>query len=103
MQLPPNGTALFFQGTQIANHFAGIVFGDGLRCASGTITRLAVKQATNGIAYYPEPGDLPVSVKGLITTVNSILSYQVWSRNAASFCAPATFNSSNGLITSWGI
>lgn len=103
MQLPPNGTALFFQGTQIANNFAGIVFGDGLRCAAGSIQRLAVKHATNGLAYYPEAGDLPVSVKGQVTTAGSTRSYQVWSRNAGAFCTSATFNLSNGFITSWGI
>jgi hypothetical protein len=103
MQLPPNSSALFFQGAQMVANFAGTVFGDGLRCAGGTIVRLATKQAgADGLAYYPEAGDAPVSVKGQITTVNSIRTYQVWSRNAQSFCTPATFNLSNGFAVGWG-
>jgi hypothetical protein len=102
MQLPTTGSALFFQGSQLANNGDGVVFGDGLRCASGSIVRLAVKQATNGLAYYPEPGDAPVSQRGQITAVGTEGVYQVWSRNAQSFCTPAAFNMSNGFALTWG-
>src|SRR5207344_3206479 len=39
----PNGSALYFQGTARVAAGAGAVFGDGLRCAGGTVIRLGTK------------------------------------------------------------
>ncbi|MCY2960238.1 MAG: VCBS repeat-containing protein, partial [Planctomycetota bacterium] len=39
----PNSSALYFQGTGQANAGLGTVFGDGLRCAAGSVIRLGTK------------------------------------------------------------
>ena len=77
-------------------------FGDGLRCAAGTIVRLGTKTNAAGTSLYPETGDASISVRGLVTTPGT-RTYQVWYRNSASFCTPATFNLSNGVQIAWGL
>jgi hypothetical protein len=92
----PNSSALYFQGTtQVSS-----VFGDGLRCAGGTVTRLGSKTNASGASQYPAAGDPSVSVKGAVTA-SGTRTYQVWYRNAAAFCTPSTFNLSNGLEVTW--
>src|SRR6185503_2713791 len=55
--LESSGTAdtaqLFFQGTTQFAGGAGAVFGDGLRCVGGSITRLRTVQASGGQAHVP--------------------------------------------------
>jgi hypothetical protein len=97
----PNAPALFFQGTTEVNNGSGTVFGDGLRCAGGTITRLAIHTSVQGDSQYPEAGEPSISVAGGITGGPQTRTYQVWYRNAASFCTPATFNLTNGLAVVW--
>jgi hypothetical protein len=53
------------------------------------------------VCSYPGVGDLPVSVKGGVALDGVTRSYQVWYRNAGSFCTSATFNLSNGLRVDW--
>jgi hypothetical protein len=76
------------------------VFGDGLRCASGTVIRLKTVTNVGGASQYPEAGDPSVSVRGLVTAP-SIRTYQCWYRNAAAFCTASTFNLSNGVQVQW--
>jgi|GEM_PF-5986206 len=52
----PDSAALYFQGTVMANGGAGSVFGDGLRCAGGTIVRLGIKLNVAGTSQFPAPG-----------------------------------------------
>jgi Tol biopolymer transport system component len=94
----PDSSALYFQGTISLG--LGTSFGDGLRCAGGTIARLGTKTNTGGASRYPGAGDTSVSVRGACTAGASRV-YQVWYRNAAPFCTPATFNLTNGLRLSW--
>ncbi len=96
----PNSSALFFQGTAQQTAGAGAVFGDGLRCAAGTITRLATKTNSGGASLYPAPGDASVSVRGVVTGPGT-RDYQVWYRNAAAFCTASTFNLTNGVEVVW--
>jgi hypothetical protein len=92
----PNSNALYFQGTtQIA-----AAFGDGLRCAGGTIIRLGTKLNTAGTSSYPVAGDLSVSVRGNVAAPG-VRNYQAWYRNAAAFCTPSTFNLTNGYSVTW--
>lgn len=95
----PNATCLYFQGT--TQSLAGIAFGDGLRCATGTVTRLGTKLNAAGASQYPAAGDPSVSVKGLLPPAGGLRSYQVWYRNAAAFCTISTFNLTNGLALTW--
>ena len=96
----PNASALYFQGTTMQAGGAGTVFGDGLRCAGGSIVRLGTKTNVGGASQYPGPGDPSISVKGSIVAPGT-RTYQVWYRNAAAFCSASTFNLSNGLEFAW--
>jgi hypothetical protein len=92
----PDAAVLYFQGTTPTAQS----FGDGLRCAAGTVIRLAQKINASGASSYPEPGDAHVSVRGVIAAPGTF-HYQGWYRNAASFCTPQTFNLTNGVLVEW--
>jgi hypothetical protein len=94
-----NSSALYFQGTSAISG-GGAAFGDGLRCAGGTVVRLGVRVNVNGASQYPGPGNLPLSMVGGLTP-NATRVYQVWYRDAASFCTSATYNLTNGLSVTW--
>jgi hypothetical protein len=97
----PNSSVLFFQGTAQVAGGAGLVFGDGLRCASGTVRRLGTKTAAGNFAQYPVGLDASVSIRGAIPALGGTRTYQAWYRNAAAFCTASTFNLSNGWETVW--
>jgi hypothetical protein len=98
----PNSSALYFQGTTQQSGGAGSVFGDGLRCAAGSVIRLGTKNNAANTSSYPAAGDLSISVRGAIPGAGAVRTYQVWYRNAAAFCTASTFNLSNGLSITWG-
>ncbi|MCY2959021.1 MAG: hypothetical protein NTY35_02560 [Planctomycetota bacterium] len=95
-----NGTALYFQGSAQFGGGLGTVFGDGLRCAGGTIRRLAVRVNSGGASFLPSLGSPSISALGQVS-VPGARSYQVWYRNAAAFCTSSTFNLSNGISLDW--
>lgn len=97
-----NGAALYFQGTTRVNAGAGGVFGDGLRCAGGSVIRLGTEANSGGTSQYPTGSNPPVSVRGMITAPGSVRHYQCWYRNAAAYCTSDTFNLTNGLTVTWG-
>jgi len=100
-QMPVNAPTLYFQGTIQQGAGAGAPFGDGLRCAGGTVIRLGVAaNSASGASSYPGAGNPPVSAVGQLTTP-ATRTYQAWYRNAASFCTSATFNLTNGLELAW--
>jgi len=92
----PNSSALYFQGTSQSS----ISFGDGLRCSSGTVVRLATTFNVAGASQFPDAGDPSVSVRGLVAAPGT-RTYQVWYRNAAAFCTASTFNLTNGVEATW--
>jgi hypothetical protein len=96
----PNSFALYFQGTSQINGGAGSAFGDGLRCAGGSIVRLKSKLNAGGSSTYPSGSDQPISVRGA-DHAGDVRTYQCWYRNAAAFCTPSTFNLSNGIQVVW--
>jgi len=96
----PNASCLYFQGSLSMNGGLGVLFGDGLRCAGGTIWRIGMKMNSGGASQYPGVGDPPVSVRGNVSSP-SARTYQVWYRNAAGFCTASTFNLTNGLWVLW--
>jgi hypothetical protein len=96
----PNSSALYFQGTNQIASGAGATFGDGLRCAGGSIVRLGTQTNVAGTSQFPGAGDPPVSVKGAVTAPGS-RTYQTWYRNASAFCTPSTFNLTNGWALTW--
>ena len=96
--VPANVSCTLFQGT--ANS-GGIVFGDGLRCVSGTQSRIRTKPATGSSATWPSGAEPDVSVTGLIPFAGAQRYYQVSYRNSAVFCTTATFNISSGMQVLW--
>ncbi len=98
----PNSSALYFQGTTQQSAGAGSVFGDGLRCAGGSVTRLGPHLNSAGASQYPSPGEVAISVKGAVLSPGT-RTYQVWYRNAAAFCTPSTFNVTNGAEVTWSM
>ncbi len=96
----PNSSALYFQGTSQQNGGAGSVFGDGLRCAGGSVLRLGVRTNSANGSSMPSGGSPPISVAGNIAAPTTV-HYQVWYRNSAAFCSASTFNLTNGLSVVW--
>jgi hypothetical protein len=98
-----NSTVTFFQGTGSVFDapYGSASFGDGRRCVTGTVVRLAAVAATGGVAAYPGPADPSISVRGALPQSGGRRTYQVWYRNAAAFCTTSTFNLTNGLIVQW--
>jgi len=85
---------------------AGSVFGDGLRCAAGTVIRLGTKMSAAGFASYASGnvgnvGDVAISIRGAIPGAGETRHYQGWFRNAAAFCTADAFNLTNGLTVTW--
>ena len=100
--MPPNSTCLYFQGSAKQSSGLGATFGDGLRCAAGTVIRLGTKtNSVSGTSSYPSGADVPVSVKGNLSILGGTRYYQCWYRNAALYCTTATFNVSNGYQIDW--
>jgi hypothetical protein len=95
-----NSSALYFQGTTQTSSGAGSAFGDGLRCAGGTVIRLGTVANVGGASSYPSGSQVAVSIKGGLSA-GDVRTYQVWYRNAAPFCTPSTFNLSNGVEVPW--
>jgi len=92
----PNSSVLYFQGTSQIS----VAFGDGLRCAGGTVIRLGTKNNVGGASAYPTGADTLISIRGL-NVAGNVRTYQAWYRNAAAFCTPSTFNLTNGLEATW--
>jgi hypothetical protein len=96
----PNAPVLYFQGTSLTGAGAGTTFGDGLRCAGGSVIRLGTKTNSAGASQYPAAGDPSVSNRGLVT-LPGVRFYQAWYRNVATFCTPSGFNLTNGWRIDW--
>ncbi|MCY2959914.1 MAG: M12 family metallo-peptidase [Planctomycetota bacterium] len=96
----PDSSALYFQGTAQQGAGAGSVFGDGLRCAGGSVRRLAVRTNAGNGSILPASGDPNLSTLGAIGSASTV-HYQVWYRNSPAFCSASTFNLTNGLSVAW--
>ncbi|MBK7877146.1 MAG: hypothetical protein IPJ77_15615 [Planctomycetes bacterium] len=100
--LNATGNAIFFMGD--AEDPAGLVFGDGLRCATGTLVRLRTQPIAGGASTYPDSTTtVTLSQRsGVAVGSGAIRHYLVYYRNAAAaFCPPATFNATNGFRVTW--
>jgi hypothetical protein len=97
----PDSSVLYFQGTAQPGGGLGAMFGDGLRCVSGTVVRLKTLTNSGGMSQYPDAGSPSVSVRGMVLAPG-VRNYQAWYRNAAAFCTVSTFNLTNGVQITWG-
>jgi hypothetical protein len=87
--LPVGVPALLFCGTGSTG--AGLLFGDGLRCASGSLTRLGVRFADGvGAASWT------AVLGGSGAAAGDRRTFQVWYRDSAGPCGGG-FNTSSGL------
>ncbi len=99
----PTVLSIFLQGNALTAN--PLPFGDGLRCAGGTLKRLYVKNASNGTVSAPMAGDNSIQVQSALLgdTIGAGTSrwYQVYYRDPdLTFCAApagASFNVSNAL------
>ena len=87
---------LLFAGLNAVAGGLGNPFGDGLRCAGGSIRRLGVRIAVGGEAQWGP---------GLATThgwqAGDVRRMQAWYRDPTSSPCGTGFNLSNGFATSW--
>jgi hypothetical protein len=87
---------LFFQGVGAVNSGLGVLFGDGLRCANSTITRLQTINAPGGVG-----GSTSVSISAAGNVLpGQTRHYQFWYRTPQGPCGTG-FNTSNGVRVSW--
>jgi hypothetical protein len=85
-------------------------YGDGLRCAAGTLKRLYVKNAVGGVVTAPQGGDPSISAQsaalGDPLAYGASRIYQIYYRDPnPSYCASpfgSTFNVSNAIAIAWG-
>ena len=96
------GNSIFLKGD--TNDAGGVIFGDGVRCAVGTLIRLRTVPLVTGTSSFPDSTQtITLSARGG-TPVGSGLTgyYTVYYRNAAAaFCPPGTFNTANGYQIVW--
>jgi len=103
----PTALTIFLQGSQAAATPA--VFGDGVRCAGGSLKRLYVKSASGGVASAPGAADPSVRTQsaalGDTIPAGATRVYQAYYRDAnPGFCASPqgnTFNISSALSVRW--
>lgn len=104
--VPDPTLMVFLQGNQSVP--TGVVFGDGIRCISGTIVRLGTRNAAGG-ASYPLPGDPSITARsaarGDPIAPGTTRNYQAWYRDAVPGFCPSPLggdlNVSNGVRITW--
>ncbi|MCB9913912.1 MAG: hypothetical protein H6828_02040 [Planctomycetes bacterium] len=79
------------------NGGAGTLFGDGLRCAGGSVVRLQIRVAG---ASGTSVTTVNVGVKGGVA-IGDVRRYQLWYRDPAGSPCGAFFNLTNGLELTW--
>ena len=93
------GPGLFFQGNNAVNSGAGNPFGDGLRCAGGSVVRLEVQFANAGNGFQAQ-SSISISSKGGVSA-GQTKRYQYWYRDSGSSPCGSLFNLSNGYELVW--
>jgi hypothetical protein len=103
----PTALTIFLQGN--ASLSTGLIFGDGVRCAGGSLKRLYARNAVAGTATAPGAGDPSVSTRsanlGDPIAPGTQRWYQAYYRDPVlAFCSNPPGNSwnvSSGLAVSW--
>ena len=91
--LPPGQTALLFQGSDALGGSAGLLFGDGLRCAGHQVIRLhtEVADASGGVSF---PTGLAAAGGW---NAGDTRRFQVWYGDPVGSPCAAGFNTTNGV------
>jgi hypothetical protein len=87
----------------------GVVFGDGLRCAGGSLKRLYTASATSGTLVVPGPSDPTISARSAAAgdplAPGNVRYYQAYYRDPVLTFCPApqgkAFNVGNGVRAIW--
>jgi hypothetical protein len=96
----PSVLTIFLQGNVLNTN--GVLFGDGVRCAAGTLKRLYAKSASGGVAHAPWIGDPSITTRSttlgdpIFPLSGQVRYYQAYYRDPdLTFCAAPTGNSWN--------
>ncbi|MFN0008022.1 MAG: hypothetical protein ACKVXR_08960 [Planctomycetota bacterium] len=103
----PTSLSIVIQGNAT---ISPVNFGDGLRCAGGTLKRLYVRSASGGVVIAPQAGDPSVSARsaalGDPLGAGANRDYQTYYRDGnPTFCpspAGSTFNATGAVAITWG-
>jgi hypothetical protein len=106
--MPPTATAIYLQGSALV--LPGLQLGDGIRCAGGTLLRLAVVPSSAGASQYPGPGDLSIAQRSaqlgdVVLGSGATRHYQAWYRDpVANYCPDPpgkNYNVTNATGVGW--
>ncbi|MDE0892824.1 MAG: hypothetical protein OSB14_11630, partial [Planctomycetota bacterium] len=89
---------LYFQGNNAINAGGGNTFGDGLRCAGGSVIRLQVRAASGAGASSTTAN---IATKGAVS-VGDVRRYQLWYRDPSASPCGSGYNLTNGVEVTWG-
>ena len=98
--MPATVSCIYLQGDALDD----VLFGDGVRCAGGSLLRLRTKTNVGGASSFPDSVEtVTLSQRGGVTPGSgAVRYYQTYYRNAAAaFCPPETFNVTNGIRITW--
>ncbi|MBK7875354.1 MAG: hypothetical protein IPJ77_06330 [Planctomycetes bacterium] len=98
--MPATVSCIYLQGDGLTD----ATFGDGVRCAGGTLIRLRTRANVAGASAFPDSTDtITLSARGGVTPGSGVTrQYQTYYRNSAAiFCPPETFNVTNGRQIVW--
>ncbi|MBI5364143.1 MAG: hypothetical protein HZA53_13265 [Planctomycetes bacterium] len=98
--MPATSSCIYLQGDTLED----TSFGDGVRCAGGSLIRLRTRFNVGGASTFPNSTDtITLSARGgVVPGSAAVRYYQTYYRNAAPlFCPPETFNVTNGVRVTW--
>ncbi len=98
--LAPGQPGLYFQGDTQISGGAGVVFGDGIRCAGTNVVRLGVVNSDASGASSTAALGSPISALGGVNP-GETKSYQLWYRDPIGTQCGASFNLTNGYTITW--
>ncbi len=103
----PAAPTVFLQGSALAS--TGFVFGQGIRCAGGSIKRMYIHLASGGVVSAPAGSDAHITTRsaalGSVITPGSTRWYQAWYRDPTVLggCPILSgYNASSGQAIIWG-
>ena len=103
----PTALTIFLQGDQLVG--SPLPYGDGLRCVTGNLKRLASRNAVGGVVSYPGAGDPSISARsatlGDPIPAGGTRVYMTYYRDPSMGYCPAptgnTFNSTQAILLVW--